>query len=143
MALRLLPDAELIAVGILRASSDLDSLINNRVYTAIPAQATYPLIRVIRIGGLPTIRQHLDVARLQIEAWAGILDDPTIATTAKGAARQVAASAQAALHAAIGSHDAGVVTAVEDDLGLSWQPDPDTNRARYLFGVALHTHPNP
>lgn len=143
MTLRLLPDAELIAVDILRASSDLDSLVNNRVYTAIPSEATYPLVRVIRIGGLPTIRQHLDVARLQVEAWAGILDDPAVATTAKGTARQVAVVAQAALHAAIGTHDAGVVTAVEDDLGLSWQPDPDTDRARYLFGVSLHTHPKP
>lgn len=143
MALRLLPDAELLAVNALRADGDLDVLVDGRVYTAIPANATFPLIRVIRIGGVPVIRQHLDVARLQVDAWAGRLDDPATAATAKGTARRVAAAAQAALHAAIGSHAEGVVTGVEDDLGLSWQPDPEENRARYLFGLAMYLHPNP
>lgn len=133
MAVRLLPDAELWAVNALRASADLAALTGIRVYTSIPADPTYPLVRVTRIGGVPTIRQHLDVARLQIDAWG----------TTKFEARTVAATAQAVLHATVGAHDEGVVTAVEDDLGMSWQPDPETDRPRYLFGVAVYLHPNP
>lgn len=133
MPLRLLPDAELLTVNYLRGVSDVTALVGTRVYTEIPAQPTWPLLRITRIGGLPTIRQHLDVARIQIDAWG----------TTKYQARTAAATAQAAIHAAVGPHTQGVVTAVEDDLGLTWAPDPDTNQARYTFGVSVFIHPNP
>lgn len=35
------------------------------------------------------------------------------------------------------------VTGVEDDLGLTWQPDPATARDRYLFGLAVYLHNSP
>lgn len=133
MPLRLLPDAELLAVNALRANADLAALVGTRVYTAVPADPSFPLVRVSRIGGIPTIPQHLDVARLQVDAWG----------TTKHQARTVAATAQAALHAATGTHAQGVLTGVDDDLGLSWQPDPETDQPRYVFGVALYIHPNP
>lgn len=133
MALRLLADAELLAVNVLRADSDLDALIDGRVYTAIPADPTFPLVRVTRIGGIPVIRQHLDVARLQVDVWG----------SSKYQARLAAAATQAVLHKAVGAHAEGVVTGVDDDLSLSWQPDAETNQPRYVFGVALYIHPNP
>jgi hypothetical protein len=131
--LRLLPDAELLTVNALRANADLTALVGARVYTAIPAEPTFPLVRVTRIGGIPAISRHLDIARIQVDVWG----------TTKFQARTVAATAQAAIHAAIGARAEGVLTGVDDDLGLSWQPDPETDQPRYVFGVALYLHPNP
>lgn len=133
MALRLLPDAELLVVNRLRATAEVTALVGTRVYTQIPATPTYPLIRVTRIGGVPAIRQHLDVARIQIDAWGAT----------QYQARTVAATAQAAIHAATGTHATGVVSNVEDDLGLTWSPDPDTDQPRYVFAVAISIHPTP
>lgn len=131
--MRLLPDAELLAVNALRTDADLIALVAGRVYTAVPAEPTFPLVRVTRIGGVPVISQHLDVARLQVDVWGAT----------KYQARTVAAAAQAVLHTIAGIHAEGVVTAVEDDLGLSWQPDQETDQPRYVFGVAMFVHPNP
>lgn len=133
MALRLLPDAELLVVQALRATAEVAALVGTRVYTALPPDPTYPVVRVTRIGGIPAIRQHLDVARIQVDAWG----------TTKKQAFTVATTVQAALHAMVGPHAGGVVTAVEDDLGLTWSPDPETDRDRYVFGVAVYTHPLP
>jgi hypothetical protein len=133
MPLRLLPDAELLVVNRLRAAADITAIVGTRVYTEIPATPTFPLLRINRVGGIPEIRQHLDVARIQIDAWA----------TSKFQARRLAATAQAALHSLVGAHAEGVVTAVEDDLGLTWSPDDATGTARYVFGCALWLHPTP
>lgn len=133
MTLRLLVDAELLAVNYLRATAEVAAIAGSRIYTEIPPTPTYPLVRVTRIGGVPTIRQHLDVARLQIDVWG----------QTKFQARTLAATVQAAMWAAVGSHAEGVVANVEDDLGLSWSPDPDTDQPRYVFGVAVTIHPNP
>ena len=133
MAARVLPDAELLAVNYLRSVGAVTSLVGNRVYTDIPAGSAYPLLRLTRIGGIPTIPQHLDVARIQIDAWG----------TTKFQARTVAATAQAVMHDAVGAHTEGVVSNVEDDLGLTWSPDPDTDQSRYTFAVAVFIHPNP
>jgi hypothetical protein len=35
---------------------------------------------------------------------------------------------------------AATVTAVDDDLGLTWLPDEVTNRDRYIFGVSVFCH---
>lgn len=131
--LRLLPDAELLVVNWLRARTEITALVSTRVYTQIPAGPSFPLIRITRIGGIPEIRQHLDVARIQVDAWG----------TSQYQARTVAATAQAALHAAVGLHATGVVSNVDDDLGLTWSPDSETNQPRYVFGVALYIHPLP
>lgn len=129
--LRLLPDAERLTSAYLRAHPDLIALIGDRVFTALPGNPIYPLVALTRIGGVPVVEMHLDVARLQIDAWADT----------KGSARVVAATVQAAMHEMPGIHDLGVVTAVEDDLGLTWSPDPLTNKARYVAGYAVFSHP--
>lgn len=133
MALRLLVDAELLAVRYLRAVPEVAAVVSARVYTEIPPEPTYPLVRLTRIGGIPAIRRHLDVARLQVDVWAN----------SKFAARGLAATVQAALHDMVGAHTEGVVTRVEDDLGLTWAPDPETDVARYTAGYAVFLHPNP
>lgn len=132
MPLRLLVDAELLTVNWLRGHADVTALVATRVYTEVPAQPVYPLLRVIRIGGVPMIAQHLDIARVQIDAWAAT----------KKAARDLAATAQAAMHELPGARPLGVVTAVEDDLGFTWSPDDATDQPRYVFGVSIYIHPN-
>jgi len=93
---------------------------------------------VLRFGGIPTNRLRLDFSRIQIDVWG----------TSKSEARDIAAEARAVVHAMEGESftitggwpDDAFVTAVADDLGLLWLPDPDTARDRYTFGVALTLH---
>jgi hypothetical protein len=92
-----------------------------------------PAVRVRRIGGLTTedVAAHLGRYRLQVEAFAGTeLAAFTLASAAFDALRALAGQA----------NDFGVVTAVGNDLGLTNSPDPDSDSARYLFGVVLYAH---
>lgn len=133
MTLRVLPDAELLTVTWLQAIDELADLYAN-VYTEIPADPTLPLVRVLRVGGSPVVPQHLDVARLQIDAW-----------TEKGekqAAHDLARLVQAAIHDMVGVHDEGVVTAVEDGV-FRWNPDDATGWAGYTADYLVYLHPNP
>lgn len=123
------PDIEAIASRIMRDAS----ITGGRVYSSIPASPTYPLTVVRRIGGLPTVAEWLDMGRIQVDVYGNN----------KSEARAAAEAARRALHAAEGTIfpvQAGVVTAVRDDLGLTFLPDPDTGRDRYVFGVAITAH---
>src|SRR5688500_9575618 len=116
MTLRVLPDAELLTVTWLQTIDESANLYGE-IYTEIPNDTVPPIIRVVRVGGAPTVRQHLDVARLQIDVWT----DPG----EKQAAHDLARLVQAAMHTMIGAHDEGVVTAVEDGV-FAWNPDEAT-----------------
>lgn len=100
-------------------------------------QAGELAVRLTRIGGTPVDHLgHLDRCRLQVEAFAG--DDLE--------AYAIAARALAELRTLEGQKvevggARGVVTAVEQDLGLRRQPDPITDAPRYLFGAVLYGHP--
>jgi hypothetical protein len=126
------PDAEALASKVLRDASITG--LSTRVYSSIPNDPTWPLVTVKRIGGVPVERHRLDHPRIQIDVWG----------TSKSEALDIAQAARAALHAMEGqsysSPVTGTVTAVRDDLGLTWSPDPVTNRDRYIFGVSLTTH---
>jgi hypothetical protein len=130
--LAVLADAELVVTTYLRNQPDVFALVGTQVSTELPASPVFPLLRVSRIGGTPAVPRRLDAAHLQIEAWA----------TTKATARNVAATAHAALWAAGNATNNGaVITGVDDTLGLSWLPDPVTGRPRYIFGVAVYIHP--
>jgi hypothetical protein len=133
MVLRVLPDAELLTVAWLQSIDEIASLYAG-VYTEIPAGLDPPLVRVVRIGGTPTVRQHLDVARLQIDVWC--------AEREKRAAHDLARLVQAAMHTMTGVHDEGVVTAVEDGV-FRWNPDDPTGWAGYSADYLVYLHPNP
>lgn len=133
------PDAEAVVSWVLR-EADIEGL-GDRVYSSIPNTPTYPLIVVRRIGGVPAEIHHLDRARIQIDVWG----EP--ATGGKGQAHDIAADARVAVLEAEGQRIASppapigaFVTSVEDDLGLMFQPDPNTGRDRYLFGVSVYLH---
>lgn len=125
-----LPDAELVVVTYLRQHTATAALVGTRVYTELPGDATWPLAKIVRIGGPPVARGTLDVATIQCEAYADT----------KAAARQLAATIQAAFADAAGFTDSGAyITNAEPLSGLQWLPDPDlADRARYLFDTAVY-----
>lgn len=131
MPLRVLPDAELLVVNYLRDIDELANLYVN-VWTTLPPAPALPAVRVLRVAGAPAIRQHLDVARLQVDTWADT----------KEQAHTVARLVQAALHDMPGAHDEGVVTAVDDGV-FRWAPDDETGWAGYQADYLVYLHPNP
>jgi hypothetical protein len=130
LSLTAFPDAEAIVGEALRDA--LISNISTRVYSSIPKNPTYPLITYQRIGGLPAVRDYMDAANIQVEVWGGT----------KSQAFDAAAEARVTLieleGTSVSDPVSAWISAVEDSLGLSWQPDPLTGRDRYLFAVTLY-----
>jgi len=119
-----LPDTEAIASVALQAAGF-------RASSSIPANPTFPLITVKRMGGSPADKRGLDRAILQIDVWGNT----------KSEARDVAAAARITLMNLEGTTSSqfnGVVTCVEDALGLFWLPDQETKRDRYVFSVMVY-----
>lgn len=126
-------DIEPLVVNAMLDDAGVASLVSDRVYTALPPAARYPLLIVSRVGGLTDFLGHLDGAILQFEAWAKDRD------TAGDLAR-------AALNAALamqGSFTEGVVSGARPFTGLGYLPDPPTSTPRYLFRLELYAHPIP
>lgn len=132
------PAVEVLVRHWLANHADLGPLAAGGVHTQSPHHPTFPYVTVQRIGGLPVERHRLDRARLEVQAWAA--DEDT--------ASYVARVARAAVHEIEGQiveaddDNAGFVTAVDDDLGLTWLPDTDRTppTPRYGFGVAVTAH---
>jgi len=122
------PNIEAMAGAVMRAA------LTCGVYSSIPKTPTWPLVTYKRIGGVPAIRQRLDRARIQVDVWG----------TSQTVAFNLATLARVALLGMEGqtysSPVAGFVSAVDDDLGLIWLPDPVTARDRYIFGVSIYAH---
>lgn len=123
------PDIEAIAAQALRDAG----VCGGRAYSSVPANPTWPLAVIRRLGGVPSVERWLDSARIQVDVYGAN----------KSQARAEADSARRALHNAEGTTfatQAGYVTGVEDELGLSFIPDPTTMRDRYIFSVLVHAH---
>jgi hypothetical protein len=138
--LSVLPDVERILVAVLRAAPEIQALAGGdppRVHTRLPEDPTFPLLRLQRVGGsLPFQRPAwLDAARVQFDSWADT----------KREARDLAATAEAVLLQTTGSQPPGgalgVITSIEESLGLQWLQEPDSARHRYLFEVRVYAHP--
>ena len=112
-----------------------DLLGENRVSTELPPGAALPRIRVTLNGGTIPVRAWLYTYRLTLEAWA---EDKTTAWDALAAA---VASLETGLESAL--VDGAVVTAVDQETGASWAPDPETNLPRYLATVRVTAHAEP
>jgi hypothetical protein len=105
----------------------------DRVYSSIPARPIFPLAVVERLGGVPPIRYHLDAARIQVSVYGNN----------KGEARDEAELARRVLLQAEGTTVEAweaVITGVDDETGLTWLPDPETARDRYVFGLIVTAH---
>lgn len=136
-ALVTLPNAEALVSAFLRAQPEIVALVGDRVYTAIPAETVYPLIRVTQYDDSKITSRVLWLVRfsIQIEAWGG----------SKGQAFNACATAQAALdQRGSGAHAQGVVTGVQFG---SMRDLPDTAfspaKPRFLTTAYLFVHPNP
>jgi hypothetical protein len=128
-----LPDVELIATAYLRSHPAIEAL-GAGVSTELPSPIALPYVTLQRIGGIPVEGIWLDEAHLSISCWG----------TDKANAYTLAATARAALLDMTGHRDdAGYVTAVTDLSGLVWVPDTsaDPTLPRYVFGLAVYTHP--
>lgn len=133
MTVHVLPDVEKMVIA-WALDNDSVNTVSDRIYSSIPANPAFPLIRLFRIGGVPTSRLlWLDEALLQVDVYGG----------AKATARLVAETMRAHMAAGlVGQHQDGVVTAVEVG-GLVWLPDEsyDPAKPRYTFDVTVTYHP--
>lgn len=68
-----LVDAEALVSQYLRSQSEVTSLVGQRIYTALPADPSFPCVRLTRIGGVPKMSRpvHVDSAHLQIDVFGG------------------------------------------------------------------------
>jgi hypothetical protein len=131
-ALRVMPDAEAIAIGYLVERGATFG----RIYTRVPADPEFPLVTVALAPSQIVVEQPpLFAASLDVVAWA----------LTKEEARDECAVAVAVLteRAFRGVHDLGVVTGSAERVGMQWQPDFDTGHARYLAQVVVYAHPLP
>ena len=123
------PDVEAIAARRLRDAGITN--LGTRVYSSIPGDPTYPLIVLRRLGGEPAVRTSLDAGRLEIQVWG----------ESKSQAHDIAATARVKLlelEGEIISVPVGAfVTAVNDDQGLTWDPDNLTGYDRYVFAMRI------
>lgn len=139
-ALVIPPDAERLLVQFLLDQPEVQAIVGDRIYTALPAKdRTYPLVRVTLIGRQPQYAFALwhEVARLQVDTFGG----------SKSTARRAADTMRAAIAARISEdvHDEGFVQlATFGD--MLWLPDAtltpgDVAKPRYVFDVSLRLRP--
>jgi len=139
MTVRLLPDTLLLCVEAVRAHADVQALCAQRVWTRIPADPTWPLVTLERVGGTTVRPEHIDRPQIQYAAW-GDLDDPD----AEPATGLLARTVQAVLHEQSGTDHSpdGVICDVTDVLSPFWLPDTDSQpaRPRWMGQVAVTVH---
>lgn len=123
------PDVEAMAARALREAG----VCGGRAYSSIPGNPTWPLAVVQRLGGVPPVPRRLDAARIQVDIYGNT----------KSEARAAADAARLALHRCEGTtfvSEMGYVTGVEDEMGMTFLPDPVTKRDRYTFAVIMYAH---
>ncbi len=132
--LALPPNVEALVSAFLRDQVEISDIVDDRVYTAVPSNATYPLMRVTVLDSIPHTGPSWGGAYfVQIEAFGG----------SKGEAWRAAATAIATMSARIvGTHPEGVVNGVTSS-GIRDVPDEDhePNKPRFLFTATLYARP--
>lgn len=123
----LLPSAEVLFVDWAATHSLLEPLHGGRVGTRL--DPVRPALRVTRLGS-PQNQRWEDRPELQVEAWAETQDDADL----------LARSLVAALPDLPGARAGGWCSAAWVTLGPLWQPDNDTQLARYIVDIGLLTY---
>lgn len=110
-------DVEALIVAFLRNQTDVTTIVGDRVFTDLPNQRVYPLVRVQRTGGGSIYRNWLEAAEITLDAYGG---------THK-LANQLASACISTMAASLvsTSHAEGVVTKVSV-ADLSYNPEPDS-----------------
>lgn len=131
------PNMEKLVSDFLRDQDEVAALIADRVYTAIPKAATYPLVRVSLLESTPVSGSQplwAELHYMQVEAFGG----------SKGDAWRIAATCRAALdQRLVGTYSEGVVNGV-DSGGMIDQPDEtfEPAKPRWLFTSTITAHPS-
>lgn len=134
----LLPDVERLLSEFLRDQPEVTDLLAARVYTVLPRDKEFPLLRLVRLGGYDEqicVPLVIDEAVVQMDVWGG----------PKALAYQAAATVRAVLSARlIGGHDEGVVQNIRHG-ALRYLPDEEFTpaRPRYTFDVTVRTRAHP
>lgn len=129
-------DIERLTSAWLRDQDDLTDLVDGRVYTILPHDKAWPLVRLTLID--ETARRswpdslYFTDSLIQFDVWADT----------KAVARLVADTTRALLTHLKGSHELGVVTGVRF-VRYGYLPDIEFEPAkpRYQFDVHIFTHP--
>lgn len=135
MTVTLMPNMEALVSAFLRAQSEITALCGDRVYTAVPGNATYPLVRVTQFDDVKVTQRPLWVVRtsVQVEAYGG----------SKADAFGLASTAQSCIAERIeGVHTGGTVAGVTFG-SLRDLPDDsfDPAKPRFLFSAYIIAHP--
>ena len=136
----LLPNTAALISAFLRDQDEVADLVGDRVYTVLPNNKTFPMVRVTRVGGSAGTRfaHWLDAPLFQVDVWA---------TTAAPAFDLTEICRAALVQRFSGTYHfagvSGVVTSVEAG-GMSEGFDPDDpGKARDRFDVVVMAHPAP
>lgn len=135
VAIRELPDLETLIVKVLQADAQLKQLgLKQVVGPESPKNPQWPMIRIHRSGGIAVFAPWLDAGRFQVDIWGR---EDTVEL------RAIASRAYVVLQEMVGVHPQGVVNGVEETLGRTYLPDPQTGRPRYVLELRVTAHPNP
>ncbi len=133
MPTTLLPDTVAIVADYLRQNTDVRAFVSSRVFTRIPPNPTYPLVRVTLIVESELVARRFAATRVQVEAFA--LTEET--------ARDLAATCRAVLHdLPAWAHPRGWVSHVEEASGVASVPDTTVGRERFLFDARVYATPH-
>lgn len=148
MTARLLPDVLTLVIDYLIARTDVQTTFGAapvRLGSKIDptAEATLPAARLTIVSTLPIVRRHFDGTSIQFEIWA---DDELAAFDGANLLRGAIHDDDPA-ETIVGTRDAGggrtgIITGVEDSLGIRPLEDPDAPELyRTIFGVRVYAHP--
>lgn len=134
MTVALLPDIEALVSRFLREQAEIVALVTDRVYTVVPKDPVWPLLRLQRVAGGPVISRplRLDAPTVQLDAYGG----------SKADAQELIETARSVIALRLeGVHDLGVVSGVSFG-SMSWLPDPSYSpaRARYVADITVYVH---
>lgn len=129
------PNMEALVSAFLRDQPELTDLVDDRIYTAIPKDATYPLVRVVQLLDTPAGAPLYSVAfDMQIEAFGG----------SKAEAWRIASTARALIDARLlGEYSGFGVVNGSTPGALLDLPDEDFTPAkpRWLFSSTIYGRP--
>ena len=135
MSLLLIPDAARLVSAFLRDQPEVAELVDDRVYTVLPANVKFPAVRIVQWTERPVIERPLWLVTPghQVDCWAPA---KYVASTVARTLRAVLAERLVAAH---GDTVSGVgFGSMADTPDTSYEPA----LARYRFDLFVTVHPS-
>jgi hypothetical protein len=132
VATHILADVEYATREWLRVLPSITALVGTRVHFGIPANATFPLIVITRVGGGPDLYLPIDRARLSLSCWGQTKQ------SAARVAQLVASEIRELDNTAMGADAVGFAGSVAS---IIWLPDPTSGTPRYVVEAGLSVRP--